>query len=189
MNSLKAVLALILATLIVGCDQSHNSSEPARLGTEARVFDAKANFDLLNTPQEDLPEALQTHLARLLMRKQPDQFRPTLTQRSRTSHGTVWAFVNNSAICLAQGGFGSVACSNWNPGLNKGVILGTFTPPSGRIKRPHDFLVLGLVPNGVGRVLLTVGGRRHRVAVVSHNVFTATGDAPILVARLIRQKT
>lgn len=187
MKLLETVGAVLLSLAIVGCGQRHDSSEQIPPSKETGASNAKAHFSLLSTPQEELPEALQAHLAQLLMRKQPDQFRPLLVQRSRTAHGTAWTFVNDSAICLAQGGFGSVACSRWAPAKKDGVVLGTFTPPSGRFKQPHDFLVLGLVPNGVVQVALRVG-RRHRVVAVSHNLFTATSDVPILVARLIRQK-
>jgi hypothetical protein len=61
-----------------------------------------------------------------------------------------------------------------------------FDPPNARQRNPHNFLVQGLVPNSVSRVLVQVTNRRRVIIDVKENVFSALADKPIHVKQLLR---
>lgn len=69
---------------------------------------------------------------------------------------------------------------------HEGVFLGTFRPPTNRDPTLHDFLVQGVVPNDVGRVLLVLGSHRKAIVAVRANVFSFEADEPIHVKSLLR---
>lgn len=140
-------------------------------------------FQLLRGSPEPLPKSLRLHLAHLLQRD-PSSFHPQRTQRGRAADGAVWVFFEGENLCLAQGGVGAIACSPAAQASQEGLTLGVFTPPSTHIPRPHDFLVIGLAPNGIGQAVLSIGKTRHVVR-VHRNLYSASGNRPILIRRLL----
>jgi hypothetical protein len=98
----------------------------------------------------------------------------------------MWAFVVGDRVCLAKGTHGASACVAMDVAALEGVSLGTFSPPSKRIHRPHHFLVVGLVPDGVERIELTIGKLRKK-AEVKNNLYSVSGDKPIFIRRLVRE--
>lgn len=184
MKSIASALVTILAAIAIGCDQ--NQAEPAHgPNTAGTRRPAVTNaFRLFSTPAEHMPGAMRSHLARLLSRHSPRHFQPTVEQREEVVGGAAWAFVDRGAVCLAQDGIGAVACSKARHARSAGVSLGVFSPPSGG-ERPHDFLLIGLAPDGVRRVAITIG-KRHQTIDVQNNLFSASGEDPVLIKRFIR---
>jgi hypothetical protein len=91
-------------------------------------------------------------------------------------------------VCLAQGGRGSAACTSPEDAIENGVTLGAFSPPSTTNPRLHDFLVIGLVPDSVALVQITIG-RADRVVAPYRNVFSVASDArPITVHRFVHRQ-
>lgn len=168
-------LVLLLAVLALGCGQGDRNKPSLAV---------KEGFPILRGPAEHFPRALRSHLAHLLSNASAQPFQPRLVQRKRTAAGVVWLFVDGEAVCLAQGSLGSVACSNAKRARSEGVSLGVFSPPSAHTRRPHNFLLMGLTPDGVTGVIVSIGKRRHMID-VRDNLFSATGDRPILIRRFI----
>jgi hypothetical protein len=91
-------------------------------------------------------------------------------------------------VCLAQGGRGSAACTSPEDAIENGVTLGAFSPPSATNPRLHDFLVIGLVPDSVALVHITIG-RADRVVAVHRNMFSIASDTrPIIVHRFVHRQ-
>jgi hypothetical protein len=180
-----ALSALLCAVLAIGCGQGQEPTQPTPTGNGG-LSTALATFSVLQSPAERLPRPLRLHLGRILGHYLHSQFHPTSVQRVRSANGIMWTFVDGAAVCVAQGGRGSVACSQAGRAESEGVSLGVFTPPSERVPWPHDFLMVGLVPNQIDQVLVTIG-RRQRTIAVHSNMFSASGGSPVLIKRLIRK--
>jgi len=186
MSTIKLTIALLLiGGLASGCGDLHG--DPGQQGrTRSNSYSAAMEtFDLLQGPTEAFPRPLQLHVGHLLNRKGNSPFYPILVQRARTPDGVAWVFLEGSEVCLVQGQSGSVACSPQPRAEAEGVSLGAFTPPSKRIPRPHDFLLMGLAPDGIRKVVVTIGKRRQKIA-VRDNLFSASGSQPILIKQLVR---
>jgi hypothetical protein len=78
-----------------------------------------------------------------------------------------------------------LACAPKRAAVRAGVFLATFQPPTRSDPKPRDFLVQGLLPNKVRKVIVLVGDHQHRVVVVTHNVMSFEADQPVHVERLI----
>ena len=179
------IAMLMLAGLVAGCGDQREASEQQADATIVSHSSIKENFHLLEGDTEVLPPSLQLHLGKILNRGSQRRLKADLVQRARTDEGTAWVFLNGSEICLAQGGRGSVACSPVTR-AKEGVSLGAFSPPSEQIPRPHDFLLLGLAPDGVTKVVVVIGARRRTLA-VRNNLFAASGDRPVLTKRFVHE--
>jgi hypothetical protein len=102
----------------------------------------------------------------------------------KTKHGSVWIFEADDLVCLAHSR--GAACAPRGDAIQNGVMLGVFSPPDAHHRALHNFLVQGLVPDGVYRVLAVIDPS-HRVLVDVHrNVFTIAADTPIHVKRLVQ---
>jgi hypothetical protein len=189
MNTFRKSVALLLIGVAAGCgqqlDPSHTQPSQGRVAGDNYVA-IKQHFLLLRGPAESLPQPLRLHLTRLLRGRSAHDIRPVLAQRAVAAGEPVWVFIESANVCLAQGGLGSVACSKAGRAKLEGVSLGVFSPPSKRIRRPHNFLLLGLAPDGITRVGITVGKRRRTIS-VRNNVFAASGDRPILIKQFERE--
>ena len=139
------------------------------------------SFKLFRSRHEMLPTVTRRHLARLV-RQDVGRFLPTNVQYEPTSEGGLWAFIDGRNVCLAQAG-GAVACAAINRAKSEGLTLGVFSPPSRGARRPHNFLVMALVPDGVSRLTAHIG-KRTRSLVVTNNVAAATSDYPIMLEQL-----
>lgn len=95
-----------------------------------------------------------------------------------------WVFATRRLVCLAQ--VRAASCTLKYMAQHEGVFLGTFRPPTRQDPALHDFLVQGLVPNSVRKVLLIVGSHHKVVVDVKDNVFSLERDEPIHVKRLLR---
>jgi hypothetical protein len=176
---------LIACLLLVACGADGSSMDPPQAQGVAGAASAISAFALLRTPPEPMPRPLARHIAGLL--KRSDRARPADTQMVQTARGDVWVFLTRRELCLAQSGLGSLSCSPKKAAVKEGVVLGTFKPPSKSVPRLHEFLVLGVVPDGIHRVPVVIGEKpvTHSSAIpVRDNVFAVGGEEPILVGRL-----
>jgi hypothetical protein len=189
MTLFKRAMILVLITMAIGCGQHAERTLVATSGVsdEAhRLLPAKRSFRLLRKPRERLPRGLRLHLAHLLGSDHLLHAQPQLAQQERTHDGVAWVFSDKYDICLAQGAHGAVTCTPIARARREGVSSGAFSPPSPDVPRPHDFLMMGLAPNRVEQVVITIGKRRNTIKVQS-NLFSASGDAPILIKRFVRR--
>lgn len=182
----RLLISLIAGLAIVGGHYPKDTRHAEKAGaTQATPRTIEKSFRLFQSNAEALPDSVRSRLARLLT--EPNEpFNPSEVQRSHTKAGIVWAFVVGDQVCLAQGSHGASACVAMSIATSEGVSLGTFSPPSKRIHRPHHFMVLGLVPDGIGRIELRIGKQR-KTAAVKNNLYSASADQPIFVRRLIHE--
>ena len=159
-----------------GCDHPTNATNP----NGAAVKEAAEHFRLLRGPSDEMPEIVLRHLSHILSGQLDGPFKPTAVHSAQTAHGTVWVFLADGALCLAQAGYGAVGCSAVSRVESDGVSLGVFSPPSKKFPRPHNFLLISLVPDGIKQVEVTIGGR-DRTVKVEHNLSSASSDRPIHV--------
>jgi hypothetical protein len=182
----RVLIGLIVVVTVVGgysfkvTRRAEEAGAPR--GTSTTI---EKSFRLFDSTPEMLPVSVRARLSRIL-KKPGTPFTPSPVQRSHTNGGIVWAFVVGDQVCLTQGTHGASVCVAKDVAISEGVSLGTFSPPSQRIPRPHNFLLLGLVPDGVGRVELKIGRRRERAG-VKNNLYSVSGDKPIFVRRLVRE--
>jgi hypothetical protein len=188
MFSIKRIAILLLAGLAVGCGASPRGSEQ-RAGTRNAAYSTTMKaFHILQGTTEVMPRRLQLHLASILDRGSHSQLNAAHVQHARTTSGAAWVFVNGSDLCLASGRRGGVACSQMTRALEEGVSLGVFSPPSKPGQRPHDFLLMGLAPDGVTQVEVSIGKRQQKIAVQS-NLFSASGDQPVMLKQFVRENS
>jgi hypothetical protein len=182
--SLSQLLTAVLAVLALGGHGSPASVNPTASDSAAATRDLKRTFELLRGREETLPKPLQSHLSNILYRKR--RLSASLVQRETIAGGAAWAFSDRGMLCIAQGGLGSAACTNTRDAIENGVTLGAFSPPSTSNPRPHSFIVIGLMPDSVEDVHITVGHSARLIAV--HNtLFSVVSDKrPIIVRRLVR---
>ena len=137
---------------------------------------------------ERLPDPLANHVSRLL--SQPRGAKPVTTQVAGTAAGRIWIFFYGKKMCLAQEALGSVACSSMSLARSRGVVLGTFKPPSKEVPRMHGFQLIGIMPDDVRYVSATVGRmhqKRYIRVPVRHNVFAVSAERPVLVRGVVRR--
>jgi hypothetical protein len=172
------VLGLLLFSL-EGCGETGLGTSPSQI---QRLQDS---FSILRTPPETLRGSERARILRTIA------FRPQAItgeqQLAGTSHGRLWIFTTSRhLLCVVQERGGG--CAAIKLALKQGVYLGVFRPPTKRRPVLHDFLVQGVVPDGVRQVMVLVGAKRPRTRVVpvKDNVFSAGAEQPVHVKRLLR---
>jgi hypothetical protein len=165
---------LIGAVFLIGCSSSEERAAPSQV---------RQAFQIFATDPDHLPDREE-----LLIQANIGAFRSS-SPLSRvhlvpTEHGRLWLFTTSNLVCLAhQRG---AACAPILKAKKVGVFLSVFRPPTELEPRLHDFLVLGLVPDGVRKVIASADG--HRLAAnVEENTFSLAGDQPIQLQRLQRR--
>lgn len=171
----KHIILLLLLVASTGCGHAPGASRVNRIPSQREV----AQFHLLRGPSDIMPFAVTAHLAHILAEQLDGPLTAQFVRHAPTAQGTVWVFLTETALCLAQGNRGAVACSTPSRAASDGISLGVFSPPSTAVPRAHDFLLFGLVPDGVRHVRLKIG-KRHRTVKVRNNLYSASSDRPIL---------
>lgn len=140
-----------------------------------------AAFGLLRTHQE-LPRspADWRSLASATAVEPHAQFANRQLVRGRAS---LWVLSSGRSMCISQPK--AASCAPTEVAEREGVFLGTFTPPTKRRPFPHDFLLQGIVPDGVRQVKLVVGESKQLVANVRGNVISVRRAEPVHVKRLL----
>lgn len=184
--SITQLIAALLAVLALSGQGSAESVSRTTTASAKGPEALKATFGLLRSPEEILPEPLQAHLSKILFRR--GRLSPSLVQRQAAAGRNTWAFSTRGMVCLAQGGRGSAACTSPGDAIENGVTLGAFSPPSPTNPRLHDFLVIGLVPDSVALVHITIGHADHVVAVHNNMFSVASHTRPIIVHRFVHRE-
>lgn len=152
-------------------------------GAKAPPDNLQAVFSVLRTRPETAPRRVTANLLGMVPHSEANELlaRGMLATRMRDS---TWVFSTTHQLCLVQ--MRGSSCAPKYVARHEGVFLGTFRPPTKRDPALHDFLVQGLVPNDVRKVLLVVGSHRKVVVDVKQNVFSFERDRPVHVKRLLR---
>ena len=164
------VLALIGIVLVV----SNTPSAPNDL-------DLRNSFALLRSSPESPRSTEDKHIVNNIRFVDP-KAQPLSTRLAFRRTG-LWVVTTKDLVCISESR--GAACRSREQAGRKGVILGTFLPPTRPQPRPHSFRLQGLVPDRAERALLIVGMRRFAVK-VRHNVFSVERNKPIHLIRLLR---
>lgn len=180
---MKQLIAALLALLSVGAHPDKSALEPKNPSATA-YSTTKHTFSQFRGAAETLPAPLRIHLSNILSNN-GHQLNPVSVQHQRIAGQAVWVFLTWNRVCLAQAHRGGVACSSIGEANRTGVSLGVFSPPTQYQPAPHDFLLLGLAPDAVSHVVITIGKRSQTIP-VRRNLYGFTADQPILIRRYIR---
>lgn len=173
-------LAGLAISLLAGCSTGTHQHEKENPGIADEFF-------LLRGAPEAMSIPLRAHLAQVLYpRNRHLRLNAQLVQSQDTRNGTAWVFLQGHHLCLAYGVPESVACSAVDKARREGVSLGSFTPPSPGLPQPHDFVLMGVVPDSVQQVIVSTGSRQRNLK-VSDNLYAASGNRPILIRRFVRR--
>jgi hypothetical protein len=177
----------LVVLLLCGAAAWHTHLDPSPPATPptARATSALADhFLVFKDPPDHLPQAEYVRIRNILQLYGPALNGLTGTQRVGTPGGSLWLFKTSRLICLAHER--GAACAMESAAQEVGVFLSVFRPPDAAHPSMHDFLVCGLVPNGVRHVRATVGERQAQV-VVRSNVFCMAANQRITLQRLVRR--
>jgi hypothetical protein len=141
------------------------------------------SFQTLRTSSERMSKVEERWILRTLKPYEPS---PVLLKSypRHTNQGTIRVVITKSLLCLVQPR--GTACASKQKATKLGVILGVFRPPNKHHRAPHDFLVQGVVPDGVSHALVVVDHRQYRTIDVKNNYFSVSADKPVHVKRLLR---
>lgn len=173
------VLLVLLVLAIVGFLRTLSAGPPSSPRSHASV----AGFEIFETSREvphTFTDKASLHNVRLVDPREVPLDRQLASWRRR-----LWVVSTKHLLCIAQ--VRGAACASRSEAVQKGVILGTFHPPSPRQPVPNEFQLQGLVPDSVTQVLLLIGNRERQLVDVSHNVFLLKREKPIHLIRLIRR--
>ena len=141
----------------------------------------RSHFSILRTPSESFSPAVAARIKRSLVSYEDHALMSDI--QLAWAAGSMWIFSTQRLLCLAQRR--AVVCAPKGRASREGVFLGTFRPPTNRKHVLHKFLVQGLVPDGVERILAVIGSRRKVVVDVKANVFSVRSEKPIHIERLL----
>lgn len=96
----------------------------------------------------------------------------------------LWLVSTPGLLCVADPR--GAACAAKSVAINRGVVLGTFQPPSSNQPKIHNFLLQGVVSNDVDKVLVVIGDHQQLTIPVRQNVFSVERDKPVHLMRLLR---
>jgi hypothetical protein len=102
---------------------------------------------------------------------------------ARTDAGGVWVFDDRGIVCIVESARRAMACRTVDEFRGHGLPLGAFDPPASPGGRPTDFVVLGIVPEWVENIHLTIG-RTKQLLKVDGGAYGVHADVPIIVQRL-----
>jgi hypothetical protein len=97
----------------------------------------------------------------------------------------LWLVPGRGVTCLFKGGIVAATCDTTSNAERKGLSLEVYKPGPPPERRPTHFLALGVVPDGVKQLRVTVGNRTSVIR-VSRNTYSMRAEVPIKVAGLIR---
>lgn len=149
---------------------------------DSAPHDLRGAFSVLRTPPEAAPRRVMDSLLGTIPQQEANELSVRRALAIRTQDAT-WVFLTRHQVCLAQ--IRAASCASKYVARREGVFLGTFRPPTRQDPTPHGFLVQGLVPNNVRKVLLIIGSHRKTVVAVRGNVLSIERDRPVHVKRLL----
>ncbi len=144
---------------------------------------SRATLAIFQTPSEWLSPVMQTKI-RAIGGASARHLNLQDAEYARTKAGGAWVLKGGGVICIVRAGKGSLACGASTLVIQRGLALGTFTPPRRPTGKLHGFRILGIAPTWADRVELKVGKRRLRVT-PSHGVYGVRAEIPISIARYL----
>jgi hypothetical protein len=212
MTSMKALLAgLSLVALLGwgGCGMgsskpSSSSKDSNRIPTVSAMWESMAKdgtvgggqvlaqqrirrkFSFARSPAEHLPRAVARHLMRTLGAP-PNSFAVKAAQNIRSLSASLWIVYGRGRVqgvaCLLQGVRGYVGCTSLSDFARRGISIGMAKPSEKAGALPRDFRALGIAPDWVETVQLSVGSEGGQIVPVRGGVYTHHAEAPIFVER------
>ena len=174
-------LALALFVLLLGGLGFLGSSSHSPPTLERREF--HDSFGILRTFPEQAETATDRQSFKSAELVEPRARFKNLQLVARGSN-RLWVLSTGQQLCVAQPK--GASCAPKKVSIEKGVLLGTFRPPTKRKPFPHNFLLQGVVPDDVEKVLVVIGKDRQLVVDVKRNVFSVERDDPVHLKRLLR---
>jgi hypothetical protein len=167
----------------------HNSSS-ARRGLSGRdplpathsKTQGVEGLHLTQSPPVRLPAAVRNQIVSALGPRSA-AVRPFRTQHIATPQGDLWLVDGREQSCLIEGGKGGITCASNHLVRRYGLAVGIGDAPTQPGGKPHNFLLLGIAPDSIHRVLLKIGAGTQEVP-VRHNVYTHRANVPIVISRL-----
>lgn len=152
-------------------------------GANAPPDNVQAVFSVLRTHPEAAPRRITANLVGMVPHGEANELLAQGMLATRTRDST-WVFSTTHQLCLVQ--MRGASCASKYVARHEGVFLGTFRQPTRREPILHDFLVQGLVPDGVRKVQLVIGSNHKVLVAVRENSFSFESDQPVHVKRLLR---
>jgi hypothetical protein len=147
-------------------------------------------FRFARSPAESLPRAAERHL-RITLGAPPGGFALADAQQINSPSGSIWVVHGQGdardAMCLLQGIQGYAGCTVVSDFARRGLSIGMAKPSEKDGDPPQDFRVLGVVPDWVEVVQVSIGSRAMRDVPVRGAVYTLRADAPIFLERFCTQ--
>jgi hypothetical protein len=150
-------------------------------GTAINRAKLRQAFGSLDAAQ-NYPAGLQTAMAAIVGPAQAKTLDYQEAVFSSTTHPRLWVIPGPHLLCIAEVGRGA-ACRAAKTALTKGVQLGLYIISSNPKQRPKQFLLVGLVPDGVHSVRLLAGERSYSSS-VQGNIVQAKGRSPIQIIKV-----
>lgn len=143
-------------------------------------FDVKHSFAILRSSSES-PRKADLEIINNV--KVVDPTAQAASTHLASRRDGLWVVSTEELLCITQAR--GAACGLQEEAAKRGILLGTFQPPTQRHPKPHAFQLQGLVPDDVAQVLLIEGARRFRVD-VRRNFFSVERNKPVHFLRLLR---
>lgn len=174
-------IVVVTALLVVGSTQFNSHGSPRLVRPNGELSES---FSILRTPPETIPSPEEHRVLSAIQMFDPDATLLMTQLGHRDTDGSVWVILTERLMCLTH--TRGTACAPAPRAIKEGVVSGVFSPPSRHRSALHEFMVQGVVPNGVRQVLVTVDNRRHLLVDVKRNLFSVERDAPVHVKQLVR---
>jgi len=165
------VVGMLFLLLVGGCSADYRSRSETPL----------KQFRVLQTPTEDMPTEEEKHILETIGEIESTTRHIDEVQLVSTDVGKVWLFRSGASLCLSPAPLGAVACEQGGVAQKRGLVVGTFAPPSGNHKGLRKFVVVGVVPNGVRHITAHIGTDRVQQVQVHHNLYALRSNQPIQV--------
>lgn len=171
------VFAVVIAGALVAALGRSSPSAPYP-SADSSLSDS---FEILRSPSQDAYSPSARRSLRSAALVEPDARISGFHLAKAASE--FWVLPTQRSLCIAQPR--GASCVPKKVAVRDGVFLATFRPPTKHFPAPRDFLLQGLVPDGVGRVFILIGKRRRLIVDVKRNAFSVERDQPVHLMRLL----
>jgi Flp pilus assembly protein CpaB len=137
-------------------------------------------------PAESMPEAMRQKIRDNLNGVAPLHLRFQQAQHVRTPIGVgLWIVEGAGVACIFREGLPASSCRTSFDARREGIWLETYSTSKAHPGVPTGFLALGVVPEGVRAVSVTINGSRALLP-VEGGVWAKRARVPIKIQRLVR---
>jgi hypothetical protein len=179
---LRVIFALTLALLAVGAGCASELRDNTPTEPNSTLPNIYEGFAALSDVSRIVPSSLLRQVQRSLRMRYRERLIPLSARRiDFGAMGDVWIVGSQRFVCALRASDGAFACQPRRSFRQHGIVLGVFRAKPGVSRPPRDFTLLALVPDGIRKAILSVGGFRI-VLPVHENRYALSADAPIRVA-------